>query len=54
MYVFFLFFFYLSSCSTSAEDLQIYSRSVFGKDDKTIAGLMASKNFKEGSSERKS
>ena len=48
------FFFYLSSCSTSAEDLQIYSRSVCSKDDETIAGLMASKNFKEDSSEQKS
>ena len=29
-------FFLLSSCSTSTEDLLIYSRSVCGKDDKTI------------------
>ena len=29
-------FFLLSSCSTSTEDLLIYSRSMSGKDDKTI------------------
>ena len=36
-------FSYLSSRSTSAEDLLIYSRSMYGRDDKTITGQMASK-----------